>query len=163
MKIVKNILFYLAAALLAAAILLMVIPQFFGVRMLAVVSPSMEPEIPVGSMIVTVPVAIGDLQVDDDVTFVRNESLVLITHRVIAIDEENGRITTQGIANNTADAPVSIDNIVGRVVFRLPLAGYPINWLSSVRGKIIAATAIVVLLIVYAMIGVMVRRDHRNT
>lgn len=54
-----------------------------------------------------------DVKVDDVVSFVLDGKI--ITHRIIDIDEE-GRYITKGDANNTEDAPVTSEQIVGKVI-----------------------------------------------
>ena len=47
------------------------------------------------------------MQVGDAITFVLNEDLDVVTHRVISIDAENEHFYTQGDANDAPDgAPV---------------------------------------------------------
>lgn len=130
--------------LLLAAVL---VPKLcFGVEMKAVMTSSMEPELPVGSLLIIVPSEYDDIHIGDDITFVRDEKLTLVTHRVIAKDDTTQKITTQGIANNTADAPTSYQNVVGRVVMHIPCIGYPVILLSTAKGKIIAVVLIIAIM-----------------
>lgn len=114
--------------------------------MKAVMTSSMEPELPVGSLLIIVPSEYDDIHIGDDITFVRDEKLTLVTHRVIAKDDTTQKITTQGIANNTADAPTSYQNVVGRVVMHIPCIGYPVILLSTAKGKIIAVVLIIAIM-----------------
>lgn len=117
----------------------------FGVEMKAVLTGSMEPELPVGSLLIVRPTSYEDVAVGDDITFVRDERLTLVTHRVTEKDDEARKLTTQGIANNTADAPTSYENVLGKVVFHIPFIGYFLIWTSTVKGKIICGIVIVAL------------------
>lgn len=159
-KAFKNVLFFLTVALLSAAIIAVVAIRLSGMHILSVVSGSMEPEIHVGSLIVTKPVEFEAIEVGDDITFVRDESLTLVTHRVVAIDTELRAVTTQGIKNNTPDRPVHYDNIVGRVVYSVPYLGYPISYISNTRGKIIVCTAFAALVIFIIILGVIFEKDE---
>lgn len=114
--------------------------------MKAVMTSSMEPELPVGSLLIITPTDYENIQIGDDITFVRDESLTLVTHRVIEKDNLSQKITTQGIANNTSDAPTSYQNVVGKVVWHIPYVGYLVIFLSTAQGKIISIILIVALL-----------------
>lgn len=140
--IISTVLIVLLLVLLCAVL----VPKLcFGVEMKAVMTASMQPELPVGSLVVIVPTDYDDINIGDDITFVRDESLTLVTHRVIEKDDSSQRLTTQGIANNAADAPTSYQNVVGKVVWHIPFVGYLVIWLSTLHGKIIAVIIIAAL------------------
>lgn len=111
--------------------------------MKAVMTSSMEPELPVGSLVFVQPTAYEEIHIGDDITFVRDQNLTLVTHRVIEKDDKTQFITTQGIANNSADAPVNYQNIVGKVIFHIPYIGHFVIWISTTKGKIICEIIIV--------------------
>lgn len=113
--------------------------------MKAVLTASMEPELPVGSLLIISPADYKNIQIGDDITFVRDNNLTLVTHRVIEKDDKTQYITTQGIANNSADKPTSYDNVVGKVVFHIPLVGYFAIWTATLKGKIICGIIIAAL------------------
>lgn len=104
---------------------------------------SMEPELPVGSLVFVQPTAYEEIHIGDDITFVRDQNLTLVTHRVIEKDDKTQFITTQGIANNSADAPVNYQNVVGKVVFHIPYIGHFVIWISTTKGKIICEIIII--------------------
>ena len=134
-----------------------VIAQLFGVEFDTVVSPSMAPEIPVGSLVVTVPTDFSKIEVGDDVTYKVGSSNV--THRVIGTDADAQSLYTQGIANNTPDGAVSENQLVGKVALHIPLAGYVLFSLSTVKGKILAALIMGVL----AVISVLLEKTAKST
>ena len=112
-----------------------------GVRLLgytpyAVLSPSMTPNYQVGDLVYvdkTEPDQIGD---GDVITFVANEDLLVVTHRVVEADRENRWFVTKGDANDTQDsAPVLYENVLGSVRFSLPKLGYVSMYLSTQTGK----------------------------
>ena len=88
------------------------IPEVFGYKMLNVLTSSMETEIRAGDTIIvrtTNKLAPGDI-----ITYKENNQFV--THRIVEIADD-GRITTKGDANNTADVlPKDISNVEGKVV-----------------------------------------------
>ncbi|MDR2686513.1 MAG: signal peptidase I, partial [Oscillospiraceae bacterium] len=86
-------------AVLAAATLAVFLPMTFGAKMLSVQSGSMEPEIPVGSLVLVVPTKFEKIEVGNDVTYKLNPGEVPgtnVTHRVMDIDRENSALVTQG-------------------------------------------------------------------
>ena len=95
-----------------------------GYSLFRVVTGSMEPEIPTGALIVSAPVDIEAVQVNDVVCFRSKSPDMLgqsITHRVIdIIPDKSGNIQlqTKGDANVAADGYyVTADNLIGRVTW----------------------------------------------
>ena len=154
MRTLKNILFWISTVCLIAAILLVAVPKLFGVEFRAVVTGSMTPEIPVGSLVIIVPTAADQIKIGDDISFITAGDKV-VTHRVIRIDLENNEFITWGIANepNAIDAPNKYENILGVVKLHIPVAGQIFSWLSTVHGKIITATIIIAIFIASTIIG----------
>lgn len=144
MKVLKNILFWISTVCLVLAIATIAVPKLFGMEFRAVVSGSMTPEIPVGSLVVIVPTEAEDIKIGDDITFV-NASELVVTHRVIDINRETNEFTTWGIANDSSaiDAPNKYENIIGVVKLHIPFVGRIFSWFSTMQGKIITATAII--------------------
>lgn len=98
--------------------------SFGGTSMFRVVTGSMEPEIPVGSLLVSKKADVKTISVDDIVCFRSKEQSVrgiIITHRVIEIfttPDGSTVLQTKGDANLTADVNVvTQDNLIGRVVW----------------------------------------------
>ena len=123
-----------------------------GWQPFVVYTGSMEPSIPVGSIVMVQPVPFEDLAVGDVITFSRPTSpQVPITHRVVDIermlDTNAWRVTTRGDANPDPDVwTVASDQIVGRVVYGIPLAGYALVWIAAPIGKLALLGLIVVAL-----------------
>jgi len=146
LKKIANILSTLLIVVLIIALAAVLVSKLvFGVEMKAVLTGSMEPELPVGSLLIISPAEYEDIKIGDDITFVRDKNLTLVTHRVIEKDDETQKITTQGIANNSADKPTSYGNVVGKVAFHIPFAGYFVIWTSDLKGKLICGIIIVAL------------------
>ena len=84
--------------------------RFFEYTMFQVASGSMADSINVDDIVI---VRINaDYDVGDIITYKQDNDF--ITHRIIK--KENDYIVTKGDANNAADAPVSNDQVVGKVV-----------------------------------------------
>ncbi len=164
MKVIKNILFIITTIFLVLAIAAVAVPKLFGVEFFAVVSGSMEPEIPVGSLVVAVPTDAEDIQIGDDITFAKKDK-TKVTHRVISIDREKNEFTTWGIANpkDAIDAPSKYENIIGVVRFHMPVAGTVFSWFSTPYGKILSVTAILALFLLSIILGIVAksRKEQR--
>ena len=121
--------------------------RLFGVQVYSVISGSMEPEYPVGSLIYVKEVDPSEIKVDDVITYVL-PSETPSTHRVVRIDEENQLFYTKGDANKTEDgAPVHFKNLIGTPVFKIPYLGYVAYYIQHPPGMYIAIAAGAVLLI----------------
>jgi signal peptidase I len=97
---------------------------FGGYSFFRVATGSMEPSIPVGSLILTQEKEIETIEIDDVVSFYSKESYMngsIITHRVVDKNEGlDGSIllTTRGDANSTADIHyVDSENLIGKVIW----------------------------------------------
>ena len=110
-----------------------------------VLSGSMLPHIKIKDIVVTKKVAAEELEVGDIITFIAPDSRyggISITHRILDkyYDESLGSYTyrTKGDANNIADnALVPNDNILGKVILKIPKLGYLQDLLSSKGGLIL--------------------------
>lgn len=110
-----------------------------------VLSGSMIPAIQIKDIVVTKKIPEEKLQIGDIITFISPDPRfggISVTHRIIEklYDESKGIYTykTQGDANNVADTvPVPNDNILGKVILKIPKLGYLQDLLSSKGGLII--------------------------
>jgi signal peptidase len=98
-----------------------------------VVSGSMTPTIPVGSVVATWPT--GNYQVGDVVTFhlADNGSDLPTSHRIVKIEHQGSKTlyTTKGDANNSADyRKKEKGDILGKVFFHVPYLGYVANFVK---------------------------------
>lgn len=130
---------------LAFAAMLLVLPRVTSTTPLVVLTGSMSPTIPVGSMVYVETVPPEEIAVDDIITYQRGESASVTSHRVIDIerdDEGDPRFITQGDANNAADLdPVTADRYRGRVAFSIPFIGYVRDFVASTTGLALLAIA----------------------
>lgn|GEM_PF-805273 len=165
--LIRKVSFILISIIIALIIMLaapILILQSMGYAPMAILSGSMEPAYQTGGLIfLDTHVAAEDIKVGDAIAFYRGESTV-VTHRVISIDRENGTFTTQGDANNVADAPVSYDRLVGRVWFYLPLLGFLLMDLNSSKGLAygIILVGVLALLFVAAAVAPYFARDDEE-
>ena len=102
-----------------------------GYNYKTVLTGSMEPAIPVGSIVITKEQS--SYEIEDIISF--QEEGDIITHRIISIDRE--RYITKGDANNVADTEeVQQKQVLGKVILTIPLLGYLVMWLMSPIGII---------------------------
>ena len=115
-----------------------VYPMVTGGSALAVLTGSMTPGLPVGSMVFTRPVDLTTLEVGDVITFQRRpDAPELVTHRIIAVDTASGSpdCTTQGDANNAPDLdPVPAAAVRGELRFGVAGLGRAAAILHSPKG-----------------------------
>lgn len=124
--------------------------QLLGLDVLVVQSGSMEPAYPTGSLVYLKKADPEKLEVGDVVTFNLSAN-VRGTHRIIEVVEQDGQrfFRTKGDANEHADnGLLDPDDIVGQVVFGIPLLGYAIAYIQHPPGTyiVMAVVALVLLL-----------------
>lgn len=128
----KNYFKYWAIAILKSLGLSLLISIAFmiimGYKFMIVSSGSMEPTLPVGSMVIVTPCDYEDLELNDIVTLENNG--IYLTHRIVGKkiykdgkyqkvepnnpDYNDATWYTKGDANNTEDGPIT-KNVVGKV------------------------------------------------
>lgn len=130
----------LVMLVVVAACLSLVIPHFIGYETYVVVSGSMEPNIPVGSIVYSKKADPAALQTGDVIVFVDPaRGTTPITHRVVTNDTAAGTIVTKGDANEAEDVnPATYDNIKGKVAVHIPRMGFVASALTSFLGKLVA-------------------------
>jgi len=117
--------------------------RVFGVQVFGVLTGSMEPAFPTGSLIYVKDVDAADLRVNDVITFSISPN-VIATHRIVEVvpDESNPSIVryrTKGDANRDVDASlVSAGNIIGKAMFAIPGLGYLANYIQEPPGIYVA-------------------------
>lgn len=132
----------LVALVVLAAILLAGV-RLIGFQVFTVLSGSMEPTYPTGSLLYVKAVDTQTLQEGDVITFLLDEDTVA-THRIVEVlpDEQDVsviRYRTKGDANNAPDGvPVHYRNIIGSPVFSIPGLGYVANAIQKPPGTYIA-------------------------
>ena len=149
----SKILYYIVIVFLALIILNTLTSKsdklfnIFGYRTYTVLSGSMEPEFYPGDMVVVKHKNKTDIKLNDIVTFVDNEG-VIVTHRII--EESSGGYITKGDNNNIDDADIlQKNNIIGEVKFHIPKLGYINNFLSDPKIIAIEMIALAIFIFIY--------------
>lgn len=113
-------------ALLIGLLLWSLVPALFGWRTNVVMSGSMSPHIQVGDLVVTRPISVDDLA-PGQVLLVHDRLHPgrPLLHRLVR-ETPDGRLILRGDANKTTDSdPVSIRDVRGAAVLRIPALGLP--------------------------------------
>lgn len=116
--------------ILGLGVLTIVLPALVGGMPLSVLTGSMRPHLPPGTLVVIKPTPVEEIEVGDVITFqIESGRSAVVTHRVIerSVDSASGevRFTTQGDANNTPDPePVRPVQVRGTVWYAIPYLGW---------------------------------------
>lgn len=140
-----TILFLLVAAVAASNYNAKSDPEYLpGVgpyKMLIVLSDSMKPVFAAGDVIIVDASGKSNYANGDVITFWRSRNpQVLLTHRIAGLEEIAGikYYSTRGDANNTDDGvAVRQEEILGRYLFKLPMAGYVVDLVHTRVGFIL--------------------------
>lgn len=135
----KTIISSLAWSLLLGLIITIFVSYLMGYRVYSVLGHSSEPNIHYGSIVIDYKIPFEDLKVGDYVTWsLTGKSFV--THRIIAIDEENQTITTSqtdyyaniyGDGTVTPDKPLTAKFYYGKVILTIPYIGQLFYYIRS--------------------------------
>lgn len=136
------------------------LPRIFGIEMYGILTGSMEPACPTGSLVYVKPVNPESLQEKDIVTFQKGK--LVITHRVVKNDIQKEELITKGDANNANDIqPVTYKQIKGKVTLTVPLLGYVALRLNSAAG-ISVCVIILALGLMFWVLGDMLSMKKRG-
>ncbi len=124
-----------------ALLLPSVLPKFTDYEVYTVISGSMEPVIPVGSMVITEPTEPEYLEERDIIDYSSNGTVVI--HRVKNNYPFEGKLVTKGDANEQEDiVPVIYANVLGKVIYHFRYLGDIEAYLTTTAGKIYALLVI---------------------
>lgn len=138
MKKIKycNILAYVMLIALILVVSPFVIPKIFGYEPYGILSNSMEPDYPVGSVVYVKAQSPESIEKGDVITFktsVVSDSVA--THRVMINDTKKRSFVTKGDHNDDVDATaVAYERLLGKVVLCVPKLGHVYLWLVSMFG-----------------------------
>lgn len=158
----------LLLTILALLVAMIGLPRVTGATPYTVLTGSMRPTMPPGSLVVSKPVEAGELKAGDAITYqIRSGEPEVVTHRIISVAQTLGGeklFTTQGDANPHPDEkPVKAAQIRGVVWYSIPFAGY-LNSLLTGEQRIWAVGSTAVLLLGYAaFMGIGAMMDARRS
>ena len=132
----RGLLYYIGLGLSAGLLgllaligaLVIVIPAVTGSTPMTILTGSMQPTYPPGTLIIVKPIETADIRIGDPITYqIESGKPDVVTHRVIAIATTDGEttFTTKGDNNSAADAkPVQPLQVRGTVWYAVPYIGY---------------------------------------
>ena len=144
MSRVFRIIYNFFAILIVLFFLFTSIVAVSGTKVYAVVTGSMEPTIPNGSVVFVRP---RKTYQAGDVITAYLEGTQTYTHRIVEIKGEH--IYTKGDANGSVDpSPTRQSRVVGKVILHLPLLGFLSQRLSVPALIVVFASVLVVLIVI---------------
>lgn len=170
MRYLKIIYYAFIGAIALIAVLLFVssFPITGNIKFLTVLSGSMEPAIHTGSVVVVKPVS--DYKIGDVITFgPYNKTKPPTTHRIHDIKVVDGQpvYITKGDANNAQDQrEILKKDIVGKVLFDAPYAGYAVEAAKKPFGFMLIIVVPAVIIIydeIRKIIGEIKKRKKNET
>ena len=137
----------------AIILIAVLIPRIAGATPYVVLTGSMRPTMPPGTMVVVRPAKSGDVGIGDVVTYqLKSGDPTVVTHRVVAMGSFRGEpiFQTQGDANHVADEKwVRQVQIRGVKWYAVPYLGYVTSAITNSQRQV-ALYAIVTFLLGYA-------------
>ncbi len=155
LRLMRTFLAWLVILAIAGVVTVAVlVPRLGGATPYTILTGSMRPDMPPGTLAVVKPISVDNIAVGDVVTYQLNSGEpTVVTHRVTAMGTTvKGKLTftTQGDANDVADAKqVRPVQIKGKLWYSVPYLGYVNN---AITGNERRVTMIVVVsgLLLYA-------------
>ena len=149
----------LGTALLIILIVLCIpftLPKVLNYQAYTVVSGSMEPVIPVGSLVYVKEIPPQEAAAGEVIAYYGSrDNNVIITHRVLENRVIMGQFITKGDANQTEDMnPVKYDHFIGKVTVCIPHGGIAAQILTSWNGKLAAGGMICVAMLLHLLAAV---------
>lgn len=130
-----NILGTLILLAVLAAVLPATLPRLFGYEIYNVLTGSMEPEIPVGSILYVKAAPPEEIGEGDVIAFNASDATI-VTHRVVKNRLVEGEFVTKGDANAGEDLDtVDYARLIGRVEYHFPVLGGLMSLYTTGVGK----------------------------
>lgn len=154
------------AAVLAVAV---VIPRVAGATPYTVLTGSMRPDLPPGTLVVVKPAKTEDLRTGDIATYqIESGEPTVATHRIVQVGvnlKGETSFTFQGDANNAPDPePVLPVQIKGKLWYSVPYLGHVNNLLSGAQRQIAVwiVSAFLIGYAAYMFVGTIRDRGRRR-
>ncbi len=172
----RSLLHYLAVAVSASILVLLLgvavavvgLPVAVGGSAMTVLTQSMEPGLPPGTLVVIRPTPVDEIRVGDVITYqISSGEAAVVSHRVVSKTYAAGELTfvTKGDNNDTVDpAPVRPVQIRGTLWYSLPLLGW-VNTVLNGSNRTLVLAVVAGGLFLYAAVSVAgaVRDRRRKT
>lgn len=146
------------------------VPRLGGGRAYTILTGSMRPGMPPGTLVVSRPVDPADLRIGDVITFqLRSGQPEVATHRIVGVGTTTTgerAFTTRGDANDAADlAPVRAVQVRGERWYSVPYLGYLNSYLTGEQraiGRLVGAGLLIGYALVMFVGSVRDRRGERR-
>jgi len=167
---IKQVLYYAFIALIiivGATLIFSLLPIKDNIKILTVLSGSMEPTIKTGSVIIIKPVS--SYKVGDIVTFGEiSKTSIPKTHRITRTYVQNDiqLYATKGDANDNEDGKsIKKEDIKGKVILSIPYLGYAVSFAQTKKGFLLLIIIPCVLIIVGEFLNIKknIKREDRNS
>jgi signal peptidase len=147
----QSLLHYVAVSLSASVLVLLLgvavavigLPTLVGGSAMTVLTQSMEPGLPPGTLVVIRPTPVDEIKIGDVITYqIRSGESAVVSHRVTSKTYTDGEATfmTKGDNNDAVDPdPVRAVQIRGTLWYSLPLLGWANNLLTGANRTIVLA------------------------
>lgn len=139
------------------------------ISLYTIISPSMTPNINIYDVVVSKKVkSPNEIKVGDVITFISTSQIsrgMTVTHRVVEIiKDENGiAYKTKGDNNLSPDgAPAEYNNVIGKVVLKIPKLGRLQEFISSKGGWIIAIVLPALIIIISDIVKIIRLSSVKN-
>lgn len=151
----------------AAIVVAVLVPRLIGATPYTILTGSMSPAMPPGTLVVTKPVGHRSIGVGDVITYqLHSGKPAVVTHRVRQVRIDAGghySFITQGDANPVADAkPVRPVQVRGERAYYVPYLGYAELFLSGKQRSLLQTGAAIALLGYAGFMFVGAARDRRR-
>lgn len=154
----------LLLTVLGVAAVMIVVPRIGGATAYTVLTGSMAPGMPPGSLAVVCPVDPAAVGTGDVITYqIKSGERGVVTHRVVGVGhtfDGELRFTARGDANNANDLPIKPEQIRGTLWYQVPLLGYVNTALSGAQHQWLTAAAVTGLLGYAAVMAASALRDR---
>jgi signal peptidase len=134
---------YLALAFclaLLGSLLTVAATNLLGYDSYVIYSGSMDPTVKVGSLLLTRPADVEDLQVGDVITYRSPGNHTTLTHRIVSMRQQDGQwvFKTKGDASLDPDPrEVILRGQVSKMAFDIPYLGYVVDFAKSIQGVVL--------------------------
>lgn len=153
-------------AVLAVVAAMIVVPRLGGATAYTVLTGSMAPGMPPGSLAVVRPVDPATLRTGDVITYqLKSGEPAVVTHRVVGVGTTSDgelRLTTRGDANGANDPPVHPGQVRGSLWYQVPWLGFINSALTGAQRQWLTTAAVAGLLGYSAFMAAGAWRERRE-
>lgn len=140
----------LFALVVLLALVAVIVPRVAGATPLTILTGSMQPSLPPGTLIVVKPEPVTHIAIGDVLTYqIRPGRPDVVSHRVVGVtvaSDGSRTFTTKGDNNSAADPTVQPAQIRGVLWYSIPLLGYVSTFVAGSQGSWLVPLAGVLLL-----------------